>query len=174
VDGSPQTLAIAVVASDELRQRCHRILARARGRRVQSRGVGFAGASQLLRRYRPSVLLLDAVVSPLQALGILPNLRRLSPTTGVILLSGDRTPTAVVLEGLRRGASGYLTERDLSRHLSKAVCTVASGEPWVPRRLGAAIVAELRAAHQASNGRQRTRFRLIRGGLPPAASGIAP
>ena len=111
------------------------------------------------------MLLLDAVEAPLQALGVLPSLRRLSPTTGVILLSGDRTPTKVVLEGLRRGAWGYLTERDLPYYLPKAVCTVASREPWIPRRLGAAIVAELRAALQAPNGRAQPRLRLIRGGL---------
>jgi len=165
VEPSPQILSIAVVARDALRQRCQAILASAPGPRVLSRGVGLAGARQLLRRYRPSVLLLDAVEAPLQALGVLPSLRRLSPTTGVILLSGDRTPTKVVLEGLRRGAWGYLTERDLPYYLPKAVCTVASREPWIPRRLGAAIVAELRAALQAPNGRAQPRLRLIRGGL---------
>ena len=164
MERSPQTLSVAVVASDQLRQRCHAILAGTRGDGVQSRGVGFAGAPGLLRRYRPRVLLLDAVASPLQALGVLPSLRRLSPTTGVILLSRNRTPTAVLLEGLRRGAWGYLTERDLPRHLPKAVCAVADGEPWISRRLSAAIVAELRAIRQAANGRQRTRLRLIRGG----------
>ena len=97
MERSPQTLSVAVVASDQLRQRCHAILAGTRGGGVQSRGVGFADAPGLLRRYRPRVLLLDAVASPLQALGVLPSLRRLSPTTGVILLSRNWTPTAVLL-----------------------------------------------------------------------------
>jgi DNA-binding NarL/FixJ family response regulator len=159
-----QTLSVAVIATDELQQRCQTILARARSVRVLSRGVDLAGASRLVRRHRPNVLLLDAVEFPVQALGLLPTLRRLSPTTGVILLSKDRTPTAVVLEGLRRGAWGHLTERDLSRCLPKAVRTVAAREPWLPRRLGAVIVAELRAAGRASRRRPRPRLRLIRGG----------
>src|SRR5947208_7791 len=61
VERSPRTLSVAVVASDQLRQRCHAILAGTRGDGVQSRGVGFADAPGLLRRYRPRVLLLDAV-----------------------------------------------------------------------------------------------------------------
>jgi len=41
------------------------------------------------------------------------------------------------------GAWGHLAERHLSRDLSKAVRMVAARQPWLPRRLSAAIVAEL-------------------------------
>lgn len=164
MEDSQQTLSIAVIATDRLRQRCHAILARAEGPRVLSRGVRLAAAPRLLRRYQPSVLLLDAVESPLRALSALPTLRRLSPASRVILLGTDRTPREVILEGLRRGAYGHIAERDLPHHLSKAVRTVATRQPWLPRRLGAAIVAEFLTARSGSNGRPRTRLRLIRGG----------
>lgn len=144
-------LSVAVVASDQLRERCQAILANAGIFRVLGRGVGLAGASHLLRRHRPHVLLLDAVESPLHALDVLPGLRRLSPTTNVILVGRNGTSTDVVLEGVRRGARGHLSERDLPLCLPKAVRTVATGEPWLRRRLGAAIVADLRAASRAAS-----------------------
>jgi DNA-binding NarL/FixJ family response regulator len=156
-----------VVAGDGLRQRCLAILASACGPRLRSRGVGLEGGARLLRRFRPHVLLLDAVESPLRALGMLPALRRLSPATGIILLGGNRTPTAVVLEGLRRGASGHLAEREIARQLPKAVHMVAIRQSWLPRALGAALVAELRAAAQRSNGHRPARLRLVRGGARP-------
>jgi two-component system response regulator NreC len=108
-------------------------------------------ARRLLQRDRPSVLLLDAVASPVRALSVLPIIKRLSPATSVILIGRSATSTEVPLEGVRRGASGYLSVDDLARDLPKAVHTVMRGEPWLPRRLGAAIVAELRAAPAASS-----------------------
>lgn len=92
------------------------------------------------------MLLLDAAASPLRALSVLPMIKRLSPATRVILMGRSGTRTEVLLEGVRRGASGYLGADDLARDLPKAVDAVMRGEPWLPRRLGAAIVAELRAA----------------------------
>jgi two-component system response regulator NreC len=157
------TLSVAVIATNERRQRCLAILAKAGVLRVVSPGVGLVSAPRLLRRHRPNVLLLDAVEFPRRALGMLPTLRRLSPTTGVILLGKNGTRLDVVLEGLRRGAWGHLRERDLSRDLPKAVRTVATRQPWFPRQLGAVIVAELRAASRAPKRRPRPRLRLIRG-----------
>jgi DNA-binding NarL/FixJ family response regulator len=156
------TLSIAIIATGELRRRCQTILARSGEPRLSSRSAGLAGGPQLVRRYRPSVIVLDAVDSPLQALKILSTLKRLRPTAGVILLSRNGTRT-IVLESLRRGAWGHLTEREIARHLPKAVRTVAIREPWLPRQFGALIVAELQARH-VSDRRPSAPLRLIRGG----------
>jgi len=133
-------LSIVVLADAALRLRCQTILAE---QRIASRGASLTGAHRALRRHRPSVLLLDAVRSPRRALGILPALKRLSPGTGVVLLGRRRASTALLLEAVRRGAWGHLAERDLSRDLPKAVRMVAARQSWLPRRLSAAIVAEL-------------------------------
>jgi len=137
-----------------LRRRCHAILARTAGLRVLDGGVG-------LSRSRPNVLLLDAVESPLHALGVLPGLRQLSPTTAVILIGRNGTPTPVVLEGLRQGAMGHLAQRDLPRDLAKAVRMVATREAWIPRSLEAAIVAELHVARHRWHRRSRRHLRLV-------------
>ena len=137
---SEANLSIVVVADAALRLRCQTILAE---QRIASRGTSLAGAHRVLRRYRPRVLLLDAARSPRRAFGALPALKRLSPDTGVVLLGRRRASTTLLLEAVRRGAWGHLAERDLSRDLPKAVRMVAARQSWLPRRLSAAIIAEL-------------------------------
>ena len=139
-------LSIVVVADASLRRRCHTILA---AEHIASRGASLADAHRVLRRYRPSVLLLDAARSPRRALDALPLLRRLSPNAGVLLLGMALVPGMPKLpfEAARRGAWGHLAERDLSRDLPKAVRMVADRQSWLPRRLSAAIVAELIRGH---------------------------
>lgn len=137
---SEANLSIVVVADAALRLRCQTILAE---QRMASRGTSLAGAHRVLRRYRPRVLLLDAARSPRRAFGALPALRRLSPDTGVVVLGRRRASTTLLLQAVRRGAWGHLAERDLSRDLPKAVRMVAARQSWLPRRLSAAIVAEL-------------------------------
>ena len=137
---SEANLSIVVVADAALRLRCQTILAE---QRMASRGTSLAGAHRVLRRYRPRVLLLDAARSPRRAFGALPALKRHSPDTGVVLLGRRRASTTLLLQAVRRGAWGHLAERDLSRDLPKAVRMVAARQSWLPRRLSAAIVAEL-------------------------------
>ena len=138
--------SIVIVADAALRLRCQTILAE---QRIATRGASLAGARRLLRRYRPSVLLLDAVCSPRRTLAALSAQKHLSPDTGIVLLGRRRASTTLLLQAVRRGAWGHLAERDLSRDLPKAVRMVAARQSWLPRRLSAAIVAELVARGHA-------------------------
>lgn len=147
---SPQTnegnLSIVIVADTALQRRCRTILA---ADHLASRGVSLAGACRLLRRHRPRVLLLDAARCPRRALGAVPVLKHLSPETGVVLLGRRRAPTTLLMDAVRRGAWGHVATRDLSRDLPKAVRVVAARQSWLPRRLCAAIIAELVARSPA-------------------------
>jgi DNA-binding NarL/FixJ family response regulator len=146
VETSLRPVSVAVIAAPPVRRHCRAILTRAGEPPVASRGVHPASAARLLRTYRPAAILLDALTSPLRALFVLPALKQLSPASSIILIGGDSTPIKFILAALRRGASGHIAARDLSRDLPKALRTVAAGEPWLSRRLGAAIVAEIRTA----------------------------
>jgi DNA-binding NarL/FixJ family response regulator len=137
------SLSVAIVAALPMRRHCQAILTHADGGRWP-RPIEVVSARRLLQRQRPAVLLLDAVAAPRRALSVVPIVRRLSPTTRLIVIGRKAAPTEVVLDGVRGGALGYISEDDLARDLQKAIHTVADGEPWLPRRLGAAIVAELR------------------------------
>jgi DNA-binding NarL/FixJ family response regulator len=133
-------LSIAIVGEPALRLRCQTILAR---QRIPSRGAALADATRLIRRHQPSVLVLDATRWPKRALSALPTLKSLSPQTGVVVLGRRRPSTTALLHVVRHGAWGHLAEPDLPRDLVKAVRMVAARQPWLPRRLGVAIVAEL-------------------------------
>lgn len=80
----------------------------------------------------------------MRALSMLPIIKRVSPASRLILIGGRGTSIDMLLEAVRRGAYGHISEEDLARDLPKAIHTVAGGEAWLPRHLGAAIVAELR------------------------------
>jgi DNA-binding NarL/FixJ family response regulator len=125
------------------------------------RSAQLANAGRLLHAYRPSAILLDAVTSPLEALFLLPTIKRLSPASRVILIGGKSTSTEFLLEAVRRGARGHLAAHHLARYLSQAVLAVASGDPWLSRRLAPAIVADLRA--RSGPAHATTRLRLLRG-----------
>jgi len=146
VETTSQPVSVAVIAPQSVRRHCRAILAEAGTPPAASRGAQLAGASHLLRSYRPATILLDALTSPLRALFVLPTLKRLSPQSSIIVIGGESTPIKFILAALRRGASGHIAARDLSRDLPRALRTVANGEPWLSRQLSAAIVAEIRNA----------------------------
>jgi len=152
--------SVAVIAARNVQQDCRAILLRADERPSVLRGAQLANATRLLRGYRPSAILLDAVTAPLEALFLLPTIKGLSPASHVILIGGKSTSTEFLLEALRRGACGHVAARHLARYLSKAVLAVATGDPWLSRRLGAAIVADLRT--RSGSAHATTRLRLIR------------
>ena len=128
-----------------MRRHCQAILTHADPARWPRR-IEVVSARSLLHDAPPAVLLLDAVGSPQRALSVLPIIRRLSPTTRLIVIGRSSAPTAALLEAVRGGAFGHIGEDALARDLPKAIHTVANGEPWLPRRLDAAIVANLRLA----------------------------
>ena len=144
------SVSVAIIAAPPVRRHCRAILTQAGEPAAATRGAELAGAPRLLQSCRPAAILLDTLTSPLRALFVLPRLKQLSPGSSVILIGGESTPIKFILAALRRGASGHIAARDLQRDLPKALRTVAAGEPWLSRQLGAAIVEELR--HASSPG----------------------
>lgn len=95
-------------------------------------------------RLRPNVLLLDFKRPRLDVLVPLPAIRLQSPRTKVILLTTPQTSETLILQGLKRGAHGYLDKAAVPTFLVKAVRAVDAGEAWVPRRMVSKILDELR------------------------------
>lgn len=141
---------ITVVIAEEERERratCQRILANERGIRV----VGEAGTvaeTLAASRLAPRILLVDSKL----ALGdgvVLPTLRRSSPRTRVIVLTGQSSGPAL-LDALAHGAHGVLNRRLLRALLGKAIRRVAAGESWVPRKMIPKVMETLRTPLAAS------------------------
>ena len=161
MNSPPQPLSLAVIGSRRVQRRCHAILTRANDPAAALQCAALRSARRLLRRYRPSAIVLDAVTSPFEALLALPAIKQLSPASSIILIGTRPTTTAFLLEALRRGACGHVAAADLARSLPKALRSVTAGEAWLPRRLAAAVVADLRAPATAAP--TPTRLRLLRG-----------
>jgi DNA-binding NarL/FixJ family response regulator len=155
VDTRLPSVSVAIIAAPPVRRHCRAILTRAGEAPAATRGTELPGARRLLQSCRPAAILLDTLTSPLRALFVLPTLKELSPASSVILIGGESTPIKFIVAALRRGASGLIAARDLERDLPKALRTVAAGEPWLSRQLGAAIVEELRNASSRATYDQR-------------------
>ena len=153
----PRPFTIALIAPQPMRHHCRTILTRAGEPPVAARSAPLTSAKRLVQSYRPAAIVLDAVASPLRALFVLRTLKRLSPCSHILLIGAQRTPIAFIVAALRRGASGHIAVRDLSRDLPKALRTVAAGEPWLSRQLGAVIVAEIRKA-SSPESREQPRY----------------
>jgi DNA-binding NarL/FixJ family response regulator len=135
---------ITVVVADEEKERraaCLRLLEPEPGIRVVAEAANTAetlGSAQ----FAPRILLLDAKLAMGRGLPLLPILRRNSPETRVIVLTGQSSKAAL-LDAISHGALGYLNRRRLRAFLTKAVRKVADGEAWVPRSVLPSIIERL-------------------------------
>jgi DNA-binding NarL/FixJ family response regulator len=123
---------------------------------------GFATAEaadngQLVRtltHQRPEVLLLDLDLPQLGGLsGVVP-LRRLQPTTRILVLA-PRPDDREAVVALKSGVRGYCDRAISPLLVSKAVAAVLDGQIWVGRRLIGHLLEELStlSAARASEGR---------------------
>jgi DNA-binding NarL/FixJ family response regulator len=88
---------------------------------------------ELVRYYRPTVLILDTALLRDQAATLLSEIRAGSPATRVLTIAVDDDPTA--LAALRAGAVGHLSKDIDPNKLAGLVERAARGEAIVPRRL---------------------------------------
>jgi DNA-binding NarL/FixJ family response regulator len=135
---------ITVVVADEEKERraaCLRLLAPEPGIRVVAEAATTAETLGSAR-FAPNILLLDSRLAMGPGLALLPILRRSSPDTKVIVLTGQSS-VAALIEAISHGAVGYLNRRRLRAFLPKAVRKVADGEAWVPRNVLPKIIERL-------------------------------
>jgi DNA-binding NarL/FixJ family response regulator len=105
--------------------------------------------AEVLIRSRPQVLLLDYEALGPNAEGIILRLRRLAPSTRILVMatrSGDETVERV----LRAGASGLVGKQLDLDTLIRAIRLVASGEIWANRRTTALALTHLTEPDRAS------------------------
>ena len=136
-------MTVVVAAQPRDRALCRSLLPPAGGIGVVAEVDVGEAVLAAVARLRPQMLLLDLQRPRLDALAALPQIRLQSPRTRVILLTSRRTPAALLLEGLRRGARGYLDRAALRPFLLKAVRAVDAGEAWVPRQMVSRILDQL-------------------------------
>jgi DNA-binding NarL/FixJ family response regulator len=136
-------ITVVVAADPRDRALCRSLLEPDGGIVVVADVEAGQAAWAVVARLRPRMLLLDLRRPRLDVLAALSRIRLQRPRTRVILLTSRRTPIALILEGLRRGARGYMDRAALRTFLPKAVRAVHAGEAWVPRQMVSRILDQL-------------------------------
>ena len=84
-------------------------------------------AVHLTEKFKPDVLLLDIVMPGLNGLQAIPRIRKVSPSTHVLLISMHDEPE-YLQEGISRGASGLVSKAASPEDLIAAIVSAANGE----------------------------------------------
>lgn len=91
--------------------------------------------------HKPSVVVLDLNMPGTPSLDLLPEIRKRSPDTAVVVLTMQNDP-AFARKALQGGASGYVIKHSAAHELVDAVRAVAGGDTYINPQLGARLAAE--------------------------------
>lgn len=114
--------------------------------------VGEAGDGQeaidLCKQHVPDVILLDINMPVMSGLDALPEIKRSSPATKVLVLTG-RDETPYIMRALRGGANGYILKTASEAELVNAVKDVYTGTTVLGKGVAERIVEGLRTINNA-------------------------
>jgi NarL family two-component system response regulator LiaR len=100
-----------------------------------------ANAVELARQLQPDVVLLDIRMREGDGLQALPQIKAVSPSTSVIMLTTYANP-GYLARAISSGASGYLSKEVNPEQIVRAVRTVAAGDELIDRDLLQAALAQ--------------------------------
>jgi DNA-binding NarL/FixJ family response regulator len=98
----------------------------------------------LVRQLQPHVAVLDVMLPGIDGIATAAAIRRESPVTNVLALSGSLEPTWIV-GMIRAGALGYLAKDIRIGELCRAVRAVAAGQVQLAPEAAASLTQEMRA-----------------------------
>lgn len=105
-------------------------------------------AIEACQKHQPDVLLLDLNMPNLSGLDALPQIRRLSPNTRVLVLTA-RDETPYIMRALRGGANGYILKTATEQEVVSAVKDVYEGSTVLGQGVAERIVEGLRSLDQS-------------------------
>lgn len=101
-----------------------------------------AEALRLAASTRPDIIILDLILGDDDGLTFLPELREVSPTSRVVVLTGVANPESHRM-AIRRGAMGIVLKEHAAELLLKAIQKVHEGEVWIDRSMMGSVLQEL-------------------------------
>ena len=101
-----------------------------------------AEALRLAASARPDIIILDLILGDDDGLTFLPELREVSPTSRVVVLTGVANPDSHRM-AIRRGAMGIVLKEHAADLLLKAIQKVHEGEVWIDRSMMGSVLQEL-------------------------------
>jgi len=130
--------------------------------RIEAEGGNAHEAVRLTGLHRPRVLLLDLVLPDRDGVEAIPDIRRASPQTRILVLS-MLDEQAYLRAAFAAGAQGYLLKDAADVQLLTAVREVAAGRQYVHPSLGARLVGDEdnRTVGDPLSPRERQVLRLV-------------
>jgi len=128
---------ISIILIDDhqiVRQGLRALLDREVDFHVLDEGDNGLEAFQMVRKYKPNVLVVDLHMPGLSGLEVTRQVSQFVPNTRVIVLS-MHSDVPYVLEALRNGASGYVLKTSGVDELVKAIRMVVSGQRYISHKL---------------------------------------
>jgi len=101
-----------------------------------------AEALRLAESTRPDIIILDLILVDDDGLTFLPELREVSPTSRVVVLTGVANPDSHRM-AIRRGAMGIVLKEHAAELLLKAIQKVHEGEVWIDRSMMGSVLQDL-------------------------------
>ena len=95
-------------------------------------------------RAKPDILLLDISLPKRSGLDLIEQVRRLSPTTKIIIISVHRAPLYLA-KALKAGALGYLHKENTTEDLLPALRRVAAGHTYVSAAVSESLTRQVAA-----------------------------
>jgi two-component system response regulator NreC len=126
--------------------------------------VAEAGDAESAIRYvlghKPTVLVLDLNMPGRSSLEAIPDIRRASPQTEIVVLTMQNEP-AFARKALQAGVRGYVLKEAADTELVQAVQSAARGETYLQPSLGARLASEPDSPADELSDREREVLRLI-------------
>src|SRR3954452_2630956 len=98
-------------------------------------------ALRMVRAHRPRVAVLDLNMPGGSALDAIPELRRSTPETAIVVLTMQDDP-AFARQALQSGAAGFVLKEAADDELLEAIRLAAAGDTYLNPRLGARMAAQ--------------------------------
>ncbi|WP_238012877.1 response regulator transcription factor [Dactylosporangium sp. AC04546] len=151
-----------LLADDEtmIRAGVRAILANDPGVEIVAEAADGHEAVELARRHRPDVALLDIRMPRLDGLSAAAELRRLLPTTAVVMLTtfGEDEYISRAIAG---GASGFLLKSGDPAELSAGIRAAADGAAYLSPRVAHRVITRLAAGRLGPDTDARARVALL-------------
>jgi DNA-binding NarL/FixJ family response regulator len=103
------------------------------------------------QRDQPDVILLDLDLGNENGLDLIPELRKVTPGSRILVLTGVKDP-AIHKQAVRLGAVGLVLKGHSTTVLVQAIRQVFAGQAWLDPSLVASVVTELSRSFEESGG----------------------
>jgi two-component system response regulator NreC len=155
--------AITIVLADDhtvVRSALRMLLENEHGFEVLAEAGDADTAARYVLGHKPSVLVLDLNMPGRPSLEAIPDIRKASPATEIVVLTMQSEP-AFARTALQAGVRGYVLKEAADTELVQAVRSAAAGETYLQPSLGARLASEPDSPEDDLTDREREVLRLI-------------